>query len=484
MIDRRLRGPVIDPVADLSQGTFVDARLRKRSLRIAEAMVKAPALPFPESMGSASELEGFYRFVENPRVDPEESLAAHARATCERMRGRALVVVAHDTTEYRFSNESPREGLGPLSRSGTQGFLDHTALAVEPSGRRDVYGVLSSLRYARPRPEGETAQPRRTHRERYHDTDKESQRWWESVEAVETVIATVPEGERPAVVHVMDREADSYELLAALVQQRRRFVVRCCYDRRVDPPTGAPPASKLRTAVATASVVATREGVQVSRRGVNRTKRAVKRYPVRKERVATVQVSAAPVALMRPEVCGESQPPRLSLNVVHVWERNPPDGAEPIEWYLYTSEPITTGEQVLAVVDLYRARWTVEEYFKAMKTGCAFERRQLETLASLLVAHALLVPVACSLLRLRTLADLREVVPASEILTVVQVRILRQKVPKLMSGLTPTVREAMLAIAALGGHLKSNGAPGWQVLGRGYEKLRSLEEGFLCAKAI
>ncbi len=40
----------------------------------------------------------------------------------------------------------------------------------------------------------------------------------------------------------------------------------------------------------------------------------------------------------------------------------------------------------------------------------------------------------------------------------------------------------MLAIAGLGGHLKSNGDPGWQVLGRGYEKLLAYEMGWLAAK--
>jgi hypothetical protein len=42
----------------------------------------------------------------------------------------------------------------------------------------------------------------------------------------------------------------------------------------------------------------------------------------------------------------------------------------------------------------------------------------------------------------------------------------------------PTVREAMMAIAGLGGHLKSNGDPGWLVLGRGMHDLLLLELGW------
>jgi hypothetical protein len=42
----------------------------------------------------------------------------------------------------------------------------------------------------------------------------------------------------------------------------------------------------------------------------------------------------------------------------------------------------------------------------------------------------------------------------------------RKKVPRHL-----TVSDAMYAIAAMGGHIKNNGPPGWQVLARGYLNL-------------
>jgi hypothetical protein len=48
---------------------------------------------------------------------------------------------------------------------------------------------------------------------------------------------------------------------------------------------------------------------------------------------------------------------------------------------------------------------------------------------------------------------------------------------------TPTLREALLAIAALGGHLKNNGDPGWQVLSRGWQRLRDYEAGYRMARS-
>jgi IS4 transposase len=78
--------------------------------------------------------------------------------------------------------------------------------------------------------------------------------------------------------------------------------------------------------------------------------------------------------------------------------------AAPVAWYLVTSESVDTVEQVEAVVDAYRARWVIEELFKALKTGCNFERRQLESSQSLRIALATFLPIAVQLLALRRAA--------------------------------------------------------------------------------
>lgn len=64
------------------------------------------------------------------------------------------------------------------------------------------------------------------------------------------------------------------------------------------------------------------------------------------------------------------------------------------------------------VVDIYRMRWLIEEYFKALKTGCAIEKRQLESKHALVNALAVLIPIAWRLLRLRALARENASAPA------------------------------------------------------------------------
>jgi hypothetical protein len=119
-----------------------------------------------------------------------------------------------------------------------------------------------------------------------------------------------------------------------------------------------------------------------------------KRHPAREARIARLTFAATRVNLPRTSVAKGAGAATLSINVVHVLEPEPPAGEVAVEWFLLTSLPIATPEQIAYVVDCYGARWIIEEYFKALKTGCQYERRQLTTSNRLLNALAVLAPVA------------------------------------------------------------------------------------------
>src|SRR5690606_21438885 len=100
-----------------------------------------------------------------------------------------------------------------------------------------------------------------------------------------------------------------------------------------------------------------------------------------------------------------------------------------------------------------------------------------------LVALGLLVPIAWQLLLIRDVSRNTPEEPASRVLTPLQIRLL-QVSDDVKLCVNPTVEQALLAIARLGGHLKQNGPPGWQVLWRGFEKLRAWEAGAALARAM
>jgi hypothetical protein len=160
---------------------------------------------------------------------------------------------------------------------------------------------------------------------------------------------------------------------------------------------------------------------------------------------------------------------------------DPPAGETPVEWILLTNLPLETAADVEFAVDCYRARWLIEEFFKALKTGCQYEKRQLESSHSLLNALAVLAPVAWRLLLLRYLSRHVPDAPAQTALTPTQIDLLRA-VSKKPLPRHATVRDALLAVAKLGGHLTSNGDPGWIVLGRGFHDLLIMELAWRAAR--
>lgn len=451
--------------SELSSAQLPDPRLGRRLESLAGALAARPAVGIPQAVDDDAALEGAYRFLKNPRVDSQAILASHASNTVSRA-GAGPCLVIHDTTEFRFGGESPRPGLGPLKGSGAQGFFAHVSLAVQDPGTRNPLGVVALETWARP------SVPKRSGRQdpkkRILDPDRESLRWHRAVEKVEDTF------DGKEIVHLMDREGDAYELLASLISGKQRFVIRSSHNRLL-----ADSESKLLDSLDTTPFVFER-GVPLSRRGRKRTPSARRIHPPRNERDASLSISAQTVRLRRPSHFPASMESELEVNVIAVRELEPPEGEPPVSWTLLTSEPISTAEELGWVVDAYRARWVIEELFKAIKTGCAFEKRQLESFDALVRTLTITLPIAWQLLRIRHWAKLRPDKPAATILSELQLRILaallktqkNRQLPK-----APTVEDAMLAIAALGGHLRRNGPPGWQTLGRGYEDLAAAERG-------
>ena len=416
-----------------------------------------PSASFPEVLGDSAELEAAYRFLGNEDVDAEDILEPHRTESLARCREHPTIVVAHDTTDITYSSE--RRGLGRTTGSQKNGYLAHVAFAVTPTEIHEPLGVLHLESWVRG-----PKQPKKHPRKRREDPDRESLRWRRGVTAVEELL------EENHAIHVMDREADDYDLLSALVDSRQRFVIRSRTDRRL---VGD---DAYVRAHATAQPIRTTRDVPLSERRRLALPKSRKAHPLRHARTATLGLKASVISLRRPDALPASLPPQLSIHVVLVEEQNPPAGETPISWLLYTTEPIKTAADLERVVDFYRCRWTVEEFFKALKTGCAIEKRQLESYHSLVNALAIYIPIAWRVLRHRSLARAIGEAPASAVLSELQLKILRKKSRRPLSK-APTVDETLTAIAGIGGHLKRNGAPGWLTIARGYEKLLNIEEG-------
>jgi len=445
--------------AEFEGAELGDRRLEYRLPKIAKALQYDPDVSIPEALQDDASVEGTYRLLRNKGVFFNGILSGHYQQTIERAAEHKCVLAIHDTSPFKFSGGEDRQNLGPMGGK-RYGFFGHfTLLAavgkpVVPLGVLAFEAVVRSPKDEKPK-EGEEG--------------SEFARWARNVRTTEQRL-----GGRCSVIHVMDREGDDFGLMAEMIENAQRFVIRSRHDRFVGFGDGLRVSHMLATTKATV-----KRTVVVSKRG-SKNELFDRKQPARETRVAKLALSAIKTTIKRPQRMKDG-PETIEVNIVQALEIDPPPDCEPVHWKLATTEPIATRSDLEHVVDCYRARWTIEDFFKAIKTGCAYEKRRMESLHTLLNTLAILVPIAWRLLLLRTLSRQTPDVPAKRALTKTQLAILAKR---RYGGLPAraTVREAMLAIARLGGLLKQNGEPGWIVLGRGFEDLLKLEEGYLAAK--
>lgn len=452
-----------------------DRRHVRRLKKIVDRSEASASLSLPRKMkGDEAEIEGMYRFFGNLRIEPEVVLDAHQEWTASRAQECGTVLVAHDCTSFTFKGEARREGLGPIC-SAQQGLYAHYSLALSLSGQ--PLGVIALRAWRRSDEPRVKAKPGQW----LYDEDRESLRWHDAVHEVAERLAG-----RAQAIHVMDREGDSYELFADLIEHEQRFVIRVCHDRllgQLDPSKRVRDRPRLYEVMATAETVLERQAT-ISRRGKPRNAQAGRVHPARAGRVARLSVRVSALEVPRNDA-PVHLPDCLKLNFVEAIELEPPDGQAPVHWRLVTTESVETAEDVAAVIDYYRMRWKIEEYFKAIKTGCQFEKIQLERGRNLVMALAIYSAVAWRMLLMRWMEREQPDAPASAVFTPVQLELLADNQRKIRRPWTaaPTSRDGLYATAALGGHIRNNGPPGWLVLSRGMDALLLMEAGVHYARS-
>ena len=195
--------------------------------------------------------------------------------------------------------------------------------------------------------------------------------------------------------------------------------------------------------------------------------------PLRKAKVA---LRYSKVKLKPP--AGLSHLESIELWAVLAQEVRAPKGVEPVCWKLLSTTPVTNASQARGRVQWYCRRWQIEVYFKVLKSGCGIQRRQLRNVDRLRRALAIDQVEAVRILALTMVA--RELPESScePWLGAAQWQALwlhiHRKPPR--KGQEPTIRQAVMWIGRLGGHMgrAKDGPPGPITLWKGYERLNDL----------
>jgi hypothetical protein len=456
----------LDVEAEYSSADFGDARLSARVVSIAEALSAERGASLPQSFLDRSPLAAAYRFFSHDRVTLARILDPHFTRTAARVVEAGVVLALHDTTKFEFDGE--REGLGRLSSATSRGFLLHGALAVSADGVRRPLGVLAARTWVRPKKKRARPKGKRLNGPALAKLkDRESSRWRETMEQAEERVALPG-----ALIHVGDRETDAFPLLAYLADDTS--VLRAAHDRRIENEDFE---RLSEVCVFTRDVLELE--VPIGPSAARKHPAAAKRFAPRTHRVAKLAVSAMQVELKAPEHLQSME--NVVVHLVHAHEIDVPEGDALVHWLLYTSEPVSTEVEILTVLEHYRTRWLIEEFFKALKTGCHIEKLQLETYGALVNALAVYLPIASDILALRTTARAPPDTPATSVLSVTQLEVLRLFSPMKL-GPSPTVRQAFIAVANLGGYRVHKIPPGWQTLARGMDKLLHYEVAYRAGK--
>jgi hypothetical protein len=466
----------LDPaqVAKEAACSLGDDRLERRMVHIVSTMCTKPAASLPQLFPKDADSEAVYRLLRNERLSLGKVLRGHVAHTVSRARSLGSACVIHDTTEFSFPRKKRlRPGLQPHSAQ-RQGFFGHVSLCVSADGARAPLGCLRLVPFVRPERLRRAADRKDWQRQMGADFS-EAGRWLKGIRQSERLL-----GEKTSAIHLIDREGDAYPLLAKLLAASSRFVVRLSQNRTLV----SPDLGRMLDFLSAQPVLGPARLIALSERCCDERRPADKKaHPDRRARSAQLVIRSAKVTVCRPAARARDVqcPPTLTVHLVQVCEVDAPAGQTPVRWTLATSEPIDTPEACWRIVDLYRTRWLVEEFFKALKTGCAYESRQLDSQKTLLVLLGLCIPVAWTLLLMRYLEREAPDAPAEAVLPKALLGFLKRVWPRGSVPEQPTVREALLAIAALGGHLRHNGPPGWLVLHRGYQTLVTMYQGFRLA---
>ena len=453
-----------------------DARLSARLVQSAQQMAESPMRAITGAAhGARAMVKGHYRLIDQPAdsaVTVDNILAPHRERTLRRMQAHDTVLCIQDGTRLNFTRRGQTQGLGAIGSNQTgavaRGLELHTTLAVNPDGV--ALGVLRAAFDApappNPAAEGEpSAKPRE---------ERKSFRWIEGLRDCAQAAEQLPE---TRVVCAMDREADFLDLFIARRAHAPQvdLLVRAKVDRvlgKEKTPDGQTVSRHLFDQVRNAPARGDAK-VEVQRLSARAKASKQARKDRRAARVAEVTLRYQQVALP----CPGAAP--VELWVVHVREEQPPPEAEPLEWFLLTTLPVTSPADAMRILHWYALRWRIEEYFRVLKSGCKVEELQHHTAERLERAMAIKMVIGW---RIQLMVQLgREVpdLPGDLLFSDGELRVLAtfarsRKLP-------PPARlgDAVALVARLGGWLgRTRDPPGAQLMWHGYTQLVAMTFGF------
>lgn len=422
-----------------------DERLNARAKTIASACVQKPWASLSERLETWGDLKAAYRFFDNEKATfrkIQEPHYQHVRRLARKSEQPVLFI--QDGSELLYNTHNWTAGLGPTADAYGNGMMMHTSLVVrlEEDGNAEILGLGYQKLWVRDQPQEETPEGVKAAKKRAEE--KESAVW------AETLREIGPPPRDKAWITVCDRGSDFFDFIEHAANTGWGYVVRAKHNRNV---VVHGKKSKLFDWIRAQGGKSEQEIWLRARKG-------------KSSREAVLQLTWGETEIIDPTKSNST----LKVNVLRVHNKE-----EELEWIILTNLTIETGEEACRIVEMYRRRWLIEEYHKALKSGCGAEKAQLRHVNRLRVLIGILGVVATQLLALRErsrmdpLTLVEEVIPNSWIEIVARM--------SKCSAKQLTLGEFWRLVAKMGGFLgrKSDGEPGWISLWRGMRRVLDMD---------
>lgn len=442
---------------ELQDVALGDKRLDWRFRDSAAKLAARPSGSINQACDDWADTKATYRLFDNEKTTAEKIQLPHRKRTQERILGHKLILNLQDTSYLNYSHHPSKTGVGPIGTTQQRltGLVMHTGLATTVTGL--PLGILSQTFWARDKT---AKQMTPDERRKVPIEEKESNKW---LMALSQALEYLPEGTQ--MVTVGDSEADIFELFDRARTLHTDLLIRAGQDRCVcEPEIGH------LWAVLDKVPCAGYRKVQVPKRNHEPARQAI------------VSVRYSPITLKAPQHLRKRMA-NLDLYAVLVQEENPPEGVTALCWLLLTTVPVLCWADALERIEWYCQRWQIEIYHKVLKSGCQVEKSQLATADRLFPLLALFSIIAWRLFWMTYIARHAPDAPCTTVLAEHEWRALYTFTHKSSPppAQVPTVREAILWIAKLGGFLarRSDGPPGVTVVWRGWQRLSDISSAWL-----
>ena len=369
------------------------------------------------------------------------------------------VLAIQDTSEVRFpTTEENRRDLGKIKKGNVFGVLLHAMLGIDAKSGTCL-GLLGGKVWTR---DDIVKAP---HAERPL-SEKESHRWLTTAYQAKEVLS-----QASMITFIGDRESDFFAYWASVPGNNVHLISRAMNDHAL---------------LEGGTLLAAVERIAIADRGTIELRERANRRP----REAKVGLRFGTVVLKRPWTAKKDDlPDSVTVNLVQVKEPHPPKDVEPITWLLLTTHAVNSAADAWQIVDWYKQRWIIEQFFRELKTqGLQIEDSQLETANRLLKLVAIAAIAAAIIIQLVQARDGRNAQLASLAFTPSEIETLKA-LNKKLEGKTELQKNphkpgslawAAWVIAKLGGWngYPSSKPPGPITFHHGLTYFRAFAEGW------